>query len=253
MAARSAERAPGKSRTMTKPTARGRPTGGAEKVSLPLGDRVYTELKSLIVIGEIKQGAIFNEAAVAARFAVSTSPVKEALSRLRQDGLVRVIGRRGYAVTELTLQDFHELIEIRVVLEGAACELAAPRVTDAHVAELRRLSAVRLDVTDLRSRQEFTQANQGFHELIPEIAGNARLLRAIRVNFVDMQRMLCADMARGDEVELVNDHDEIIDALARREPRQARDAMFRHIIQARDRALDRMTRRHGNLQNLSVG
>ena len=68
-----------------------------------------------------------------------------------------------------------------------------------------------------------------------------------------MQRMLCADMARSDEVELVNDHDEIIDALARREPRQARDAMFRHIIQARDRVLDRMPRRHGNLQNLSVG
>lgn len=219
---------------------------------LSLGERVYAELQTSIIVGDIQQGAIFNEAELAVRFSVSTSPVKEALSRLRQDGLVRVIARRGYAVTELTLQDFHDLIEIRIILEGAACELAAPRVTDGHVARMRELSSVGLDVTDGQSRRVFTQANQDFHELIPTIAGNARLLKSIQQNSVDMQRMLFSEIARGDEVGLVHDHDDIIEALARRDPRGARDAMFHHIIQARDRVINRMMRRHNDLQQLSL-
>lgn len=220
--------------------------------SMSLGERVYAELKTSIIVGDIQQGVIFNEAELAARFSVSTSPVKEALSRLRQDGLVRVIGRRGYAVTELTLQDFHDLIEIRIVLECAACELAAPRVTDEHVAQMRALASVGIDLSDGQSRRAFTRANQDFHELIPMIAGNARMLRAIQQNFVDMQRVLFSDIARGDEVGLIHDHDDIIGALARRDPRRARDAMYLHIIQARDRVIDRMMRRHSDLRYMSL-
>ncbi|EBA07868.1 GntR family transcriptional regulator [Sagittula stellata] len=227
---------------------------GAEDTGGPmsLGEKVYAEMKAAIIVGDFRQGAIFNEADLAARFSVSTSPVKEALSRLRQDGLVRVIGRRGYAVTELTLQDFHDLIEIRIVLECAACELAAPRVTDEHVAQMSALSSVEIDLSDSQSRRAFTRANQDFHELIPAIAGNVRILRAIQQNFVDMQRALFVDIARGDEVGLVHDHDEIIGSLARRDPRGARDAMYRHIIQARDRVIDRMMRRHSSLQHMSL-
>ncbi|WP_288960835.1 GntR family transcriptional regulator [uncultured Sulfitobacter sp.] len=220
--------------------------------STSLGEKVYVELKTSIIVGDIQQGAVFNEAELAARFSVSTSPVKEALSRLRQDGLVRVIGRRGYAVTELTLQDFHDLIEIRIVLECAACELAARLVTDDHVAQMRALSSVEMDLLDGESRRAFTRANQDFHELIPKIAGNARMLRAIQQNFVDMQRALFLDIARGDEVGLIHDHDDIIEALARRDPQAARRAMYQHIIQARDRVINRMMRRHSNLQYMSM-
>ena len=241
----------GRVRTMAKMAAAGagaEDTGGA----MSLGEKVYAELKASIIVGDIRQGVIFNEAELAARFSVSTSPVKEALSRLRQDGLVRVIGRRGYAVTELTLQDFHDLIEIRIVLECAACELAAPRVTDEHVAQMRALSSVEMDIADGQSRRAFTRANQDFHELIPMIAGNSRMLRAIQQNFVDMQRALFLDIVRGDEVGLVHDHDDIIGALARRDPRGAREAMYQHIIQARDRVINRMMRRHSNLQYMPL-
>jgi GntR family transcriptional regulator, rspAB operon transcriptional repressor len=217
-----------------------------------LGEKVYRDLKAWIIVGELAPGSVLKEADLVARFAVSTSPVKEALSRLRQDGLVKVIGRRGYAVTELTLQDFHELIEMRIILEGASAELAAPRVTDADVKRLRGLSVLSLDATNPTSVTAFMVANQAFHESIAEIGGNRRLLRATRQNFDDIQRMLFTGMGRDDGEGLERDHDEIIEALARRDGACAREAMARHILQARERVLERMARRYEALKGISA-
>ncbi|SOC48230.1 GntR family transcriptional regulator [Rhizobium subbaraonis] len=217
-----------------------------------LGDRVYSDLRNAITLGEIRQGVVFNEADLIARYKVSSSPLREALTRLRQDGLVRVIARRGYAVTELSLKDFHELIQMRLIIEGAAAELAAPRITDAHIAELRRLSNTKLVVDDKASYRNFMQANQDFHERIAEIADNGRLCRATSQIFDEIQRLLFADIGHGDGDELEHDHDEIIEALALRDGRRARSAVIRHIKQSRDRVVGRMIRQHKDFEDSDI-
>jgi GntR family transcriptional regulator, rspAB operon transcriptional repressor len=217
-----------------------------------LGEKVYRDLKAGIIVGDLAPGSILKEADLVARFAVSTSPVKEALSRLRQDGLVRVIGRRGYAVTELTLQDFHELIEMRIILECASAELAAPKMTDADVKRLIELSSLKLNATNSNSVTAFMAANQEFHENIAIIAGNRRLLRATKQNFDDIQRMLFTGMGRDDGIGLETDHNDIIDAFAHRDGARARKAMTRHILQARERVLERMMRRYKALGKISA-
>lgn len=102
------------------------------------------DLRVAITPGEIPQGQVFNEADLIARCNVSTSPLREALTRLRQDGLVKVIPRRGYAVAELTLRDFHELVRMRMINEGAAAELAAPRAPIMFAAEPGRIEVASL-------------------------------------------------------------------------------------------------------------
>ncbi|MGO4403584.1 GntR family transcriptional regulator [Bosea sp. RAF48] len=220
---------------------------------ISLADRVYEELRAAIVLGEIAQGSVFNESDLVSRFKVSTSPLREALSRLRQDGLVRVIPRRGYSVTELTLRDFHELIQMRLILECSAAELAAPRIADSHVETMRRLSSVELEVGNQASYRAFMRANQEFHEGIAQIADNSRLSRAIGQTMDEMQRLLFADLGAvedGDEVR--HDHDEIIDALARRDAAAARDAVARHVKVSRDRVVGRMMRRHSGFADKPV-
>ncbi|MGQ8630995.1 GntR family transcriptional regulator [Agrobacterium sp. DKPNP3] len=209
-----------------------------------LGDRVYSDLRAAITLGEIRQGIVFNEADLIARYKVSSSPLREALTRLRQDGLVRVIARRGYAVTELSLKDFHELVQMRLIIEGAAAELAAPRISDEHIVEMRRISKIKLIAGDTSSYRNFMQANQHFHEKIAEIADNARLLRATSQIFDEMQRLLFSDIRSGDSDELDHDHDEIIEALAMRDGRKARNAIINHVKQSRDRVIGRMMRQH---------
>jgi DNA-binding GntR family transcriptional regulator len=217
-----------------------------------LGERIYEDLRVAITLGEIPQGQVFNEADLIARYKVSTSPLREALTRLRQDGLVKVIPRRGYAVTELTLRDFHELIQMRMVIEGAAVELAAPRITEAHILEMQRLSSTVLIIGNTESYRKFMQSNQSFHELISSIADNSRLLKATKQTFDEIQRVLFTGLSEQEDGNLKHDHDDIIAALARRDGLAARKAAMEHIKQSRDRVVLRMLRRDKPLENLTL-
>ncbi|MEW6643916.1 MAG: GntR family transcriptional regulator [Pseudomonadota bacterium] len=219
---------------------------------LSLGERVYEDLRVAITLGEIPQGQVFNEADLIARYKVSTSPLREALTRLRQDGLVKVIPRRGYAVVELTLRDFHELVQMRMINEGAAAELAAPRITDQHIREMQRLSSVSLAIGNTQSYRNFMQANQAFHELIASISENSRLLKATKQTFDEIQRVLFAGLSEIEDGDLKHDHDDIIAALARRDGRAARKAVIEHIKQSRDRVVQRMLRHDRPLENISL-
>ncbi|WP_024277785.1 GntR family transcriptional regulator [Xanthobacter sp. 126] len=219
---------------------------------LSLGERVYEDLRVAITLGEIPQGQVFNEADLIARYKVSTSPLREALTRLRQDGLVKVIPRRGYAVVELTLRDFHELVQMRMIAEGAAAELAAPRITEQHVAEMQRLSSATLVVGDAQSYRNFMRANQAFHELISSVADNTRLLKVTTQTFDEIQRVLFAGLGEIEADDLRHDHDDIIAALARRDGPAARRAVIEHIKLSRDRVVQRMLRRDRPLEDLRL-
>lgn len=222
------------------------------EAKLSLGERVYEDLRVAITLGEIPQGQVFNEADLIARYKVSTSPLREALTRLRQDGLVKVIPRRGYAVVELTLRDFHELVQMRMIAEGAAAELAAPRITEQHVAEMQRLSSATLVVGDAQSYRNFMRANQAFHELISSVADNTRLLKVTTQTFDEIQRVLFAGLGEIEADDLRHDHDAIIAALARRDGPAARRAVIEHIKLSRDRVVQRMLRRDRPLEDLRL-
>ncbi|MBV5263871.1 GntR family transcriptional regulator [Pinisolibacter aquiterrae] len=219
---------------------------------MSLGERVYEDLRVAIVLGEIPQGRVFNEADLMARYKVSTSPLREALTRLRQDGLVKVIPRRGYSVTELTLRDFHELVQMRMIVEGAAAELAAPHIRDEHVLEMRRLSSATLVVGDKTSYRVFMQSNQSFHELIASASENGRIVKATKQTFDEIQRVLFTDLTEAEDGNLTHDHDEIIEALAKRDGAAARRAVIEHIKQSRDRVIRRMLRRDDVLERMSL-
>lgn len=215
--------------------------------SEPMSERVYHSMRDAIIIGEMAPGQTFTESTLVQQFQVSTSPLREALSRLRQDGLIKVLPRKGYIVTELTLNDFHDLIQMRLILESAAAELAATRTTENDVSLLTRLSGVSIEEGDSQSHRNFMQANQNFHLHIAHISGNQRLHAALRQNFQDIQRILFANIGSGSGQTDTSDHLPIIDALARRDRNAAREASIDHIKQSRDRIIDRMLQRTNEL------
>lgn len=207
-----------------------------------MADRCYRLIREAIIFGEMAPGASFNESALVQKFEVSTSPLREALTRLRQDGLVRVLPRKGYVVTELTLSDFHDLVQMRFVLEGTAAELAAPRTTQKDLDLLRSLAATTFVPGDLNSIRAFMNAHQEFHLHIGEMSGNRRLSMLIEQSYFDIQRLLFANFGNGEGAIGEGDHDAIIEALARRDPEAARQATIEHIRESRDRALNRLVR-----------
>src|SRR6478735_7144479 len=83
-----------------------------------LADRAYIEIKRRVVAVEIPPGASFSETDLAEALELGKTPVREALMRLRLEGLVQVQPRSGYRVTEVTLRDARDVCDLRALLEG---------------------------------------------------------------------------------------------------------------------------------------
>lgn len=141
-------------------------------------------LRDLILSGELPPGERLSEPSVAERLGASRTPVRAALARLADEGLVEAIPSGGFAVKAFTEEEIRDAIELRGTLEGHAARLAAERGAPAAVLiEMKNLIA-RMDAatTPPMSEAGFTDyvaLNAHFHELLVEAAGSAVVARQI--------------------------------------------------------------------------
>src|SRR4051794_40409063 len=100
-------------------------------------DFAYTRVRELILSGELEPGAVIHQALLAKEIGISTTPLREALRRLKQQGLVELDAHRDARVTQLDAEEARDLLEVRRSLDPLAAGLAAERRTKADIAELR--------------------------------------------------------------------------------------------------------------------
>lgn len=144
-------------------------------------DTVYQVLREGIVDGMFAPGSKLNVDEIARRLDVSRTPVHEALAVLATDGLVDVQPRKGTFVTEFTLDDYAETLDVRRALELLACESACSRATRADFDELRILMhQLQHNVADAPSASAAAAvhdaANSAFHNRLVQLSGNRRLI-----------------------------------------------------------------------------
>ena len=146
----------------------------------PLAERVYESLLETILTGRLASGAVLSEVALAERFAVSRTPVHDALRQLAQDGLVERTARRRARVAHFTADDLYEVFEMRKFLEGPAAELAARRM------DQRQLAPLRVAADELKAARRtpdwtlrWAEFDEQFHEAIAQGSGNRRLWQDI--------------------------------------------------------------------------
>lgn len=97
---------------------------------LPLRDVVFNTLRQAILKGDLKPGERLLEIALAERLGVSRTPVREAMRKLEQEGLVVMIPRRGAQVASITEKDLNDVLEVRIALENVAIEKACKLITE---------------------------------------------------------------------------------------------------------------------------
>jgi len=169
---------------MVSPTAarRGarRPQGGRRRERISRVERAYREIRARILDNVWAPGHQVLEAALADELGISRTPVRSALIRLHDEGLVELVPRHGMRVLPLSAQDMRELYEVLTALESTAAELAARRRPPA--AALRPLEratrdmARALDADDLGG---WAEADARFHRHLVELSGNALLVQAV--------------------------------------------------------------------------
>ena len=135
---------------------------------------VYQQLREAIVDGTVAASAPLTELALAAQYNVSRTPVREALRRLEQDGLVER-GARGMQVRGRSPEEILEIYEVRITLEAAAARAAAERRTDLDLLKLEQVHAAML-AASTDDPERLATTNRKFHEAIWAMSHNATLI-----------------------------------------------------------------------------
>jgi DNA-binding GntR family transcriptional regulator len=201
---------------------------------------VYAVLRREILSCAIAPGAEIRDADLAERFAVSRSPVRDALLRLEAEGLVVISPRKGYRAAPISIADAKDLFEFRAVLEPACAGSVAAEASDADLAALDRFRSMDGFEGD-ETTSAFVQYNRDFHVTIARLCANRRVREATVALIEQFDRLVMVSVgaASGDAAQgaLIAEHGEIIDALQARDGKRAGRILARHAGRARHRVL----------------
>src|SRR4051812_19252575 len=139
-------------------------------------DYVADDLREAIQSGALEDGAVLNQAALAAHFGVSRVPVREAMRQLQAEGLIDAEAHQLAVVRGLSLERIGEIYDNRALLEGYLTLRAVPRLTDASIQELRAAEHVMRPVSD---HGEWLRLNAAFHRIILRAAHDETALELV--------------------------------------------------------------------------
>ena len=146
------------------------------KVQKPLKDLVYLELKHKILTGEIVSQTRLMEIDLSEKMNVSRTPIREAIKRLADDGLVKVEPRRGAYVANISIKDMLDVFEVREDMEGFVAKLAAQRITDEEKEELKAIAAeYESSLEEAEDKEKIIELDEKFHSFIVKCSGNETL------------------------------------------------------------------------------
>jgi len=211
--------------------------------SRPAPEQLYAALRRAILHLDLPPGAPVPEPAVAAQAGVSRTPVREALRRLRDDGLVEVLPNLGTFVTRISRGRQEEAVALRQLLEAeAAARLAAAGAR--RQPELRRLVAGQRAALAEEGRDAVYALDEAFHAALFEAAGLPLMWSACRTARAHMERVHHAAVAQPDRVAAaVEAHAAILARIEAGDPAGARAAMTDHVA-ANATDLAGLARRH---------
>jgi GntR family transcriptional regulator, rspAB operon transcriptional repressor len=144
-------------------------------------DRAYRVLKHGILHGEFPEGTFLNESEILALNSLGRTPFREACNRLHNEQLLEVVPRRGFFVAELSFRNVRDLLELRILFEGVAAELAAHRASGDDIALLEQHYKEALQAARAQSGlDKLIEANQKFHLQIARMTRNRELETILR-------------------------------------------------------------------------
>jgi DNA-binding GntR family transcriptional regulator len=201
-------------------------------------DTIAAALRAEILSGEAKPGTLLRQEDIAARFAMSRIPVRDALRLLEAEGLVTIATNRGAQVTRLSRDEVAEIYHLRVLLEGDCLALAIARMSDADLARIERLrQRAEIDA----ATADWNDGDWAFHEALYRPSGHARQIEAIRGLRTTSDLYASAHRALPKQRKRwLADHRSIVAACHTKRAAEAVAALTAHLIAARDFVLEQM-------------
>ena len=198
---------------------------------IPLRDVVFNTLRQAIIKGDLKPGERLLEIKLADMLGVSRTPVREAIRKLELEGLVTMMPRRGATVLGITKKHLQDVLEIRCALEELALELACCRITPEQLEKLLHLEKLLEEKKESDDAFELSDIDEKFHEQIYQATNNPRLIQMLANLREQMYRYRLEYMKAKDKRSgLIQEHNQIINALENRDSKAGRNAIREHIV-----------------------
>ena len=197
---------------------------------LPLRDAVYKTLRQAILRGELKPGERLMEIALAEELGVSRTPIRDAIRKLEQDGLVRMIHRKGAQVANITEKDLTDVLEVRIGLERMAIDKACQMIGREQLDLLEQAAKGFEEARRGGDLTEMAEADKNFHEIIYSVSGNKCLIE-MQANLREQVYRYRMEYLKEENVRkiLVEEHGQIVDAIRERDAEKAKNIIYRHI------------------------
>ncbi len=206
-------------------SSRTKPGRPARRQKESFADKAYRDLRQRILDNALAAGQQFTEEELAALLRMSRTPTREAMLRLASEGLVEIRPRHGMRVKPVSVEDMREIYEVLTALESTAAGLAAAR-PEGEVPLLAMRAAIgdmetALDADDLKA---WAIADERFHKLLVEAAGNPRLAELVETYVGQSHRVRMLTLRLRPKPQKSNqDHAEVVEAIAAHDSARARE------------------------------
>jgi len=179
-----------------------------------LSQKVYRALKTEIVKGFLEPGTKLFEDKIATQMKISRTPVREAIRKLSAEGLIKITPNQTIIVTEISLEDIEEVLQIRKLSEGFAARIAAKLINNDQIKELEGILKNMKAYTQQNDVIAFSEMDAEFHSLIFDVCGNKRLAKISRnlndiIHYYRVRTLIVSNKLQY----FLNEHLEIADAI----------------------------------------
>lgn len=206
-----------------------------------LHEQVAQSLRQMLVEGQVPPGAKLNERALSEVLKVSRTPLREAIKMLAAEGLVELLPNRGAIALQLSQADILDTFEVMAGLEGQSGELAAQRITDAELAEIRAMHYEMMAAYTRRDLSTYYQLNAAIHRAINAAARNPVLTATYNQVNARLQALRFRSNQDGEKWKrAMQEHEQMIEALAAHDPVAMRAVLIAHLGNKRDVVIEQL-------------
>ena len=217
-----------RSDAMARPAAS--PRRGGRPRAATAAARIYSDLRAELVSLQRHPGEAVSEAEIALSYGVSRTPVREAILKLSDEGLLEIFPQSGIFVSRIPLAALPEAIVIRKALEATTAQMAAQRATASQILNLHSILERQREANAAGDSDAFHQADETFHATIADVAGYPgiwTLIQQVKVHVDRYRRLTLPQVGRIGRA--IGEHEAILDAIEAHDPDAARGAMELHL------------------------
>jgi len=195
-----------------------------------LRSRVENSLASAIITGKLEPGTLISVPTLAVQFAVSATPVREAMLDLEKRGFVESVKNKGFRVTKVSANDLEEIVQIRRLLEAPAMRIVAESKSAAPFDSLRSQADRIVIAAGKAEFEDYLSSDSAFHLALLRLTGNERLVELVAELRKQTRMVGLSNMSQTIELKKsAHEHHELLDLLQEGKGEAAEKLMHRHI------------------------